>query len=175
MQRSRAIVVRRECIKKYKVPDCTGLPACPKEEKKQYKPGLRLGAITFSAVQRGPRLKSPVYRAGGQMFFNLEVEVTSKPRVRKIWLQVDLRLLTRPKKGQGREVVRWNNYLEQRKLIDPEERGTPNKYTLHGGAKLPPGFDPGPYLAELVVRERISDFKATVQAPFRVTRGRPGK
>ena len=175
MGRGRAILVRKACLKKYVVPDCSGRPACPKEGQTRRTPGLRLGSVVFSAERRGPVLARAAYPAGSEMFFRVDVEVTSKPNARAIWLQLDLRLISISAKGKRREVVRWTNYLEQKKVLGAEERGTPKKYTLHGGAQLPLTFDRGKYEALVEVRERISSFSGKVSAPFSVLRARKGK
>ncbi len=175
MGRERAILIRKACLKKYRAPSCDGLPPCKKEVQKKHTPGLKLGRVIFSAARRGAPLKSASYRAGSEMFFRVEAVVTTKPKATGIWLQLDLSLLTRSLKGKKVVVVRWEKYLEQKKFLDADQRGTPKKYTLHGGAKLPLTFDPGKYEAHVVVKERVSNFSGEVSAPFSVTRAKAPK
>ena len=132
--------------------------------------------LVFSAARRGAPLARAAFRAGSEMFFRVVVVVTTKPRATGIWLQLDLSLLTRSHKGKKVVVVRWDKYLEQKKFLESAERGTPKKYTLHGGAQLPQSFDPGQYEAHIVVKERVSNFAGEIHAPFTVSpaRARPG-
>ena len=170
MERKRAILFRKACHKKYVAPRCDDLPPCKKEVQTKHAPGLKLGKVVFSAARRGAALKRATFRAGSEMFFRVDVVVITKPKVTGIWLQLDLSLLTRSPSGKKVVVVRWDKYLEQKKFIDAAQRGTPKKYTLHGGALLPKSFDPGKYEAHLVVKERISNFSGEVNALFSVTR-----
>ena len=173
MGRERTILIRKACLKKYVVPRCDDLPLCKKEVQKKHTPGLKLGKVVFSAARRGAPLARAAFRAGSEMFFRVDVVVTTKPKATGIWLQLDLSLLARSPKGKKVVVVRWEKYLEQKKFIESAERGTPKKYTLHGGAQLPQSFDPGQYEAHVVVKERVSSFESQVHAPFTVTRARP--
>lgn len=169
MERKRAILFRKACIRKYVVPNCDDLPPCKKEVQVKHAPGLKLGKVVFSAARRGAPLTRAAFRAGSEMFFRVDVVVTTKPKVTGIWLQLDLSLLTFTAKGKKVVVVRWDKYLEQKKFIDAAQRGTPKKYTLHGGALLPKSFDLGKYEAHVTVKERISNFTGEVRAPFVVT------
>lgn len=170
--REQAMLIRKACLKKYVVPSCDSLPLCKKEVQKKHTPGLKLGKVIFSAARRGSPLVRASYRAGSEMFFRVDVVISTRPQAAGIWLQLDLSLLTRSAKGKKQVVIRWDKYLEQKKFLDPAERGTPKKYTLHGGAQLPPSFAPGKYEAHIVVKERISNFTGEVHAPFTVSRPR---
>ena len=170
MERKRAILYRKACLKKYVAPRCDGLPPCKKEKgDKAHPPGLKLGKVVFSATRRGAPLKRAAYRAGRELFFRVEAVVTTKPKTTGIWLQLDLSLLTTSHTGKKVTVVNWEKYLEQKNFLEAARRGTPQKYTFHGGAKLPKTFDPGAYEAHIVVKERVSGFTGKVSAPFTVT------
>ena len=170
MERSRAILFRKACLRKYRAPRCDDLPPCKKEAKqRQHAPGLKLGEVVFSATRRGAPLSRAMFQAGSELFFRVDALVTTGPRATGIWLQLDLSLLTRSHKGKRVVVVRWEKYLEQKKFLEAARRGTPQRYTLHGGAKLPRSFDPGTYEAHLVVKERVSKFAGEVRASFSVT------
>ncbi len=176
MERKRAILYRKACLKKYRAPRCDGLPACKKDRgASAHAPGLKVGKVVFSATRRGAPLARAAYRAGGELFFRVEAVVTTKPKATGIWLQLDLRLLTKSHTGKKVTVVNWEKYLEQKKFLEAARRGTPQKYTLHGGAKLPKTFDPGTYEAQIVVKERVSGFTGKSSAVFAVTAGKAKK
>ena len=172
MERKRAILFRKACYKKYVAPRCDGLPACVKEKgAAAHPPGLKLGTVVFSAKRRGAPLARPAYRAGSELFFRVEATVTTKPKATGIWLQLDLTLLTTSHAGKKVPVVNWEKYLEQKTFLEAARRGTPQRYTLHGGAQLPGSFDPGTYEARIVVKERVSGFSSAKSATFTVTAG----
>jgi hypothetical protein len=131
--------------------------------------------VIFAGEKNGPALSKPRYAPGGQLYFRIEVKITSKPGQSQLWLELDLGLLARGPKGKHREVIRWDKYLQKRKFLDRWDRGVPLKYTLHGGALLPATFSPGSYLAEVRVKERSGGFVKEARAPFSVTRGKPGR
>lgn len=166
---------RVTCRQKFVPPRCDGLPRCPPAKKeKAHPPGLELGPVIFTNEKNGPALSKPRYAPGGQLFFRIEVKITSKPGQSQLWLELDLGLMARGPQGKHREVIRWDKYLQKRKFLDRWDRGVPLKYTLHGGALLPATFKPGSYLAEVRVKERSGGFVKEARAPFFVKRGRAG-
>jgi len=173
--RDRAAKMRLLCRKRYTPPRCDGLPSCKEVEQQKKKegpePGMRLGPMVFSEKRRGPPVERPRYAAGGEISLRIDVEVTPKPRAARIFLDLSLRLLTRDAKGNPREVVRWDSYAQEQRPIAPAERGLTQRFTLHGGAKLPPNQTPGRYELEARVREKGSEFEGVVRGTFTVTRG----
>jgi hypothetical protein len=177
--RDRAAKMRLLCRKRYTPPRCDGLPSCKELEQQKKKekgpePGMRLGPMVFSDKRRGPPVERPRYPAGGEIFLRIDVEVTPKPRAARIFLDLSLRLLAKAKdaKSPPREVVRWDSYAQEQRPIAPAERGLTQRFTLHGGAKLPPNQAPGRYELEARVREKGSEFEGMVGGSFAVTRGR---
>ncbi len=167
----RAAKMRLLCRERHQPPRCEGLPACKKEPPpKPRPPGMSLGAIVFSSERRGPPLASPRFAAGSELHLRLDVEVLAKPRVSRVWLQLNLRLQALEKKGKPREVARWESYASEQRMIDPAERGLPLRFTLHGGAKLPADQSPGSYRIEAEVLEKASGFQGAAHAGFTVTR-----
>jgi hypothetical protein len=170
--RDRAAKTRLLCRKRYVPPRCDGLPLCKEVEAKKPKaraPGLKLGDLVFSQQRRGPALAKPRYPAGTEVFLRLSVEVVPDARARRIFLDLSLSLLAVGKRGKTREVVRWDSYAQEQRVITPPERGLVQRFTLHGGAKLPPIQKPGRYLIQARVLERGSGFKGTTQGGFAVT------
>jgi hypothetical protein len=180
--RDRAAKTRLLCRKRYVPPRCDGLPPCAEVKKKKPaapKAALTLGEIVFSAERRGAALANPRYPAGGEVFLRLEAKVVPSPRARRIFLDLGLRMLrlSRSKKGkeQTREVVRWDSYAQEQRVITAPERGLEQRFTLHGGAKLPPDQKPGTYLMEAVVKEKGSGFEGKARGRFVVTPARRRK
>jgi hypothetical protein len=169
----RAAKMKLLCRQRYALPRCDGLPACKREaQPKARAPGMTIGALVFSAVRRGPALAQPRFVAGGELNLRIDVEVLSKPKANRVWLQLNLRMLALVKKGKPREVTRWDGYAEEQRVIDPAERGLPLRFTLHGGAQLPADLDPGSYEIEATVLEKACGFQASTKAAFQVTRAR---
>lgn len=168
--KDRAAKMRLLCRKKYQPPRCEGLKPCgANKQVAPAKPRIGLGAIQFSHTRRGPAVKRPSYSAGKELFMSLQVEVVAKPAVKRVWLLMDLRVLTTSAKGKGRELHRWEKYFNERKFLDPAERGLPKQYTIHGGAQLPADMQAGTYMLEAQVTEKESGLKETVRGAFRVT------
>jgi len=71
-------------------------------------------------------------------------------------------------KGKTREVIRWDSYAAQERFITPGERGLPQRFTLHGGARLSADQTPGRYQMEARVKEKGSGFTQTMRGDFRV-------
>lgn len=169
LPKAQAARYRVKCRSELVPPRCEGLPACPSEAKpRQHTPGLVLGPLVLSAVRRGSALARPTYAPGAQLCARVEVTFTSQPAQTKLWLQLDLQLLAPQPKGEPRVVVRWDKYFEKQKFLDPTDRRVPLRFTLHGGAVLPPDFKPGQYLAQATVRERTSSVTAVASGTFRV-------
>jgi hypothetical protein len=174
--RDRAAKMRLLCRKRYVPPRCDGLPPCGEVKKKKPaapRPALKLGEIVFSAERRGAPLDRPRYPAGGEVFLRLDARVVPSPKARRIFLDLGLRMLavsrTRQGKERTREVVRWDSYAQEQRVITPPERGLEQRFTLHGGAKLPPDQKPGAYLMEAVVKEKGSGFEGRARGRFTVT------
>lgn len=167
----RAAKMRLLCRERHRPPRCEGLPACKKAPPPAPRPpGMTVGTIVFSAARRGPPLEQARFAAGSEVHLRLEAEVLAKPKVSRVWLQLNLRLLATERKGKTREVARWEGYAEEQRMIDPAERGLPLRFTLHGGAQLPADQSPGSYQLEAQVLEKASGFQGTVRAPFTVIR-----
>ncbi len=173
--KDRSAKMRLLCRKKYQAPRCEGTKPCvAKKRVVAVKPGVRLGAILFSRVRRGPAVKHPSYVAGSELFMSLQVEVVTKPKAKRVWLLMDLRVLTKPKQGKERELFRWDKYFNERKFLDPAERGLPKQYTIHGGAQLPDDMKGGAYVLEAQITEKESGVKKIVRATFKVSRAPRG-
>lgn len=174
--KDRAAKMRLLCRKKYQAPRCEGLPPCKaKKEAAPAKPRIGLGAIQFSRTRRGPGVKRPSYSAGKELFMSLKVEIVAKPAAKRVWLLMDLRVLTMNAKGKERELYRWEKYFNERKFLDPAERGLPKQYTIHGGAQLPVDMQGGSYVLEAQVTEKESGLKETVRGIFRVAGSPQGR
>jgi hypothetical protein len=166
----RAAKMRLLCRERNAPPRCDGLPACAvKKAAKAPTPGVRLGAIVLSSTKDGAPLARPSFAAGSELFLRLDVEVTSRPSANRMWLQLNLRLLSVDKKAT-REVTRWDKYFEEQRFIDPAERGLPKQFTIHGGAKLPADLDAGAYQLEAEVKEAVAGLTQTGRAGFVVTK-----
>jgi hypothetical protein len=165
----RAAKMRLLCREKFVPPRCEHLPPCAEEKRTPAQaPGMKLGAMVFSAEKRGPALSAPRFAAGRGLHLRLDVEVLPKPKVNRVWLRMGLRMLSLGKQGKKREVTRWDAYAEEQRFIDPAERGLPLRFTLHGGVDLPRDLDLGRYEIEAIVKEKASGFEAQANAEFSV-------
>jgi hypothetical protein len=177
LPKDRAAKMKILCREKYVPPRCEGLPPCKTDKlERAYVPGISLGTLIFSAEKRGKPMQKPIFAAGSEFFMSLDLDVAPKPSAKQIWLQLDLRIL-RPatgKEGKELELLRWEDYFEEQKIIDPEERGMSKHFSIHGGGKLPLDWDAGQYLLQADVRERTSDFKQSARGTFTVIKKRPG-
>jgi hypothetical protein len=171
----RAAKMRLLCRERHSPPRCDERPPCPKEKKAPpAAPGMTLGPMVFSAAKRGPALAHPTYAPGEEVFLRVAVEVRPRPEARRVFLRMDLRLLAVVPGHKGsRLVARWDGYAEEQRMLDPAERGLPLRFTLHGGAKLPPDVDPGSYRLEADIAEQTSKFKQSVGGGFEVKRRAP--
>jgi hypothetical protein len=174
--RDRAAKMRIKCRQHYVPPRCDGLPSCKELRKKKPAgppPGMKLGRLVFSSARRGQPLSRPRYAAGSEVFLRLEARVVPRKQARRVFLELGLRMLRlwRTKKGEERtrEVVRWDSYAREQRVLGPGQHGVEHRFTLHGGAKLPPEQKPGTYVIEAVVHEKGSGFEGRAQGRFTVT------
>jgi hypothetical protein len=168
--RDRAAKMRILCHQRYGPISCDGLPSCGGDRGGEREKTASLSAkpIVFSTEKRGTALARVVFAPGAMLHFRIEVTVQPRKATPRIRLAMEFRLLSTADPQKPREVVRFDNYFEDQKLIDPPERGLSMQFTLHGGAQLPPDFDPGPYAVEATVRERELSLEQVVKAAFTV-------